>query len=120
MCYSNFFDMSKSKIFKQLTFITNQNTKIMASIDDLKAQVLELDAKVVGLQTTVDENQVNIKKLVDTNAQVVTDLNLQIEDLKAKIAGSATPEELQVIADGLTAISTKVQAVTDDVVSTVA
>ena len=52
--------------------------------------------------------------------RAVQEQQKQIEDLKAKIAGSATPEELQVIADGLTAISTKVQAVTDDVVSTVA
>lgn len=107
------------EILKQLLLIKNQNSQIMALIDDLTAQVADLNTKVDSLQATVDAEQADIAALLATNAQVVTDLNAQITALNEQIAAGATPAQLQIIADGLTAISAKVDAASADVASTI-
>jgi hypothetical protein len=109
----------EAKILKQLSIINNQNSKIMALIDDLTAQVADLSTKTDLLQTTLDAEQLAIAELLATNAQVVTDPNAHIVALNEQISNGATPEQLQAIVDGLTTISAKVDAASEDVASTV-
>ncbi len=108
-----------TEILEQLFFIKQQNSKIMALIDDLNGQIAELSTKADALQATVDSEQADIKALLDTNAQVVTDLNTEIASLKEQLANGATPEQLQASIDGITAVAAKIQAASDDVASTV-
>ncbi len=110
---------SDNEISKQLSLILKNQTKIMATIDELKTKVTDLDAKVDSLQSQVDAEQADIAALLATNATVVSDLNAQIAALQEQIANGATPEQLQEVADGLTAIAAKVDAASADVSSTI-
>lgn len=76
---------------------------IMADSAQIKQQVADLNAKVTALQASVDAEQESINALLATNAQVVTDLNAEIARLNAIIAagGTVTPEDLQLISDGI-------------------
>lgn len=100
------------------TIINNQST-IMAAIDDLKTQVGNLQTQVTDLQAALDKEQAQIQGLLDTNAAVVTDLNNQISTLQAQIAAGATPEQLQEIANSLTTISDNIATTKADLEGTV-
>lgn len=106
-------------IVELLTTILNNQTTIMALIDDLKAKQVELETKIDGLQTSLDTEQAQIAALLETNAQVVTDLNTQIATLQAQIAAGATPEQLQEVINGFTAISEKLTTTQSDLEGTV-
>jgi len=103
-----------------LNKILQNQIKIMAAIDDLKVQVDNLKTQVTDLQTSLDNEQVQIQKLLDSNAAVVTDLNNQIANLQAQIAAGATPEQLQEIANGLTQVSDSINTTRADLEGTVA
>jgi len=94
--------------------------KIMSAIDDLKTQASGLQTQVTDLQTTLDAEQAQIAELLNLNAQVVSGLNEQIAALQAQIANGATPEQLQEVADSLTAISAGIATVRTDLEGTVA
>jgi predicted nucleic acid-binding Zn-ribbon protein len=102
-----------------LKTIINNQTLIMSGIDDLKNQVAGLQTQVTELQSTLDAEQAQIAELLSLNAQVVTGLNEQIASLQAQIAAGATPEQLQEIANGLTAISDGIATVRTDLEGTV-
>lgn len=106
-------------IVQLLTTILNNQTTIMALIDDLKTQVTGLQTQVTDLQTAVDAEQAQIAALLETNAQVVTDLNTQIATLQAQVAAGATPEQLQEVIDGLTTISGNIATTKTDLEGTV-
>lgn len=106
-------------IAKSLVLILNNQTKIMALIDELKTQVTDLQTQVTDLQTTVDAEQAQIQQLLETNAQVVTDLNTQIANLNAQIAAGATPEQLQELSASLTTIKDSIATTKSDIEGTV-
>jgi predicted nucleic acid-binding Zn-ribbon protein len=99
--------------------ILNNQSKIMAAIDDLKTQVTGLQTQVTDLQTALDNEQAQIQQLLDTNASVVTDLNNQIATLQGQISAGATPEQLQELADSLTTISQNIATTKEDLEGTV-
>lgn len=112
-------DGGQDEILKQLFLISKQNTKIMALIDDLKAQNTEFAIKIDALQVTVDAEQADIAALLAVNAQVVSDLNDQIAVLQDQIANGATPAQLQELIDANAAIIAKIDAASADVAGTV-
>jgi len=73
------------------------------------ASIEELNAAVATLKETVDAEQAQIAELLATNAAVITGLNEQIAALQTQLAGAATPEAIQAVIDGLTAIKTDVE-----------
>lgn len=102
--------------FKEL--LINQ-LKIMALIDDLKAQVTGLQTQVTDLQLTVDAEQAQITALLETNAGVVTNLNNQITSLQQQIANGATEDQLQDVIDSLTNVTNTLATTKTDIENTV-
>lgn len=98
--------------------IQNQST-IMALIDDLKAQIAGLQQQATDLQTSLDTEQEQIAALIATNAQVVTDLNTQIATLQAQLEGSANPAQLQEVIDSIAAIRDSLTTTKTDLEGTV-
>lgn len=98
--------------------IQNQST-IMALIDDLKAQIASLQQQATDLQTSLDAEQEQIAALIATNAQVVTDLNAQIATLTEQLAGSANPTQLQEVIDSIAAIRDSLTTTKTDLEGTV-
>lgn len=90
---------------EKLNQILQNQTQLMALIDDLKTQVSGLQTQVTDLQATIDAEQAQIQQLLDTNAQVVTDLNTQIATLQAQVAAGATPAQLQEVINSLTTVT---------------
>lgn len=109
---------TNDEILKQLLLIKNQNSQIMALIDDLQTQVADLLAKEADLQTSVDTLQGNVATLLASNAQVVTDLNTQIADLTAQLAAGATPAQLQTLVDNISTATNNILTTKADVEST--
>lgn len=109
-----------SEITQTLKTILNNQTIIMAAIDDLKTQVANLQTQTTDLQTALDAEQAQIAALLETNAGVVTDLNNQIATLQQQIANGATAEQLQEVANSLTAISNNIATTRTDLEGTVA
>jgi predicted nucleic acid-binding Zn-ribbon protein len=107
-------------ITELLTTILNNQITIMALIDDLKNQVSGLQTQAANLQTSLDNEQAQIAALLETNAQVVTDLNTQIATLKDQIAAGATPEQLQEVINGIAAITENIATTKTDLEGTVA
>ena len=103
----------------KLNQILNNQITIMALIDDLKTQVSDLQTQVTELQTTVDAEQQQIADLLATNAQVVTDLNVQIATLQAQVAAGATPEQLQDVINSLTTVKDTIATTKADIEGTV-
>lgn len=79
----------------QITQINNKLERIMATLE-------EVTAKITALQTALDNEQAQIQAAIDG-------LTGQIAALNDQIANGATPEQLQVIADSLTAITTDLE-----------
>jgi septal ring factor EnvC (AmiA/AmiB activator) len=104
---------------KQIHFIIQKLNTIMADSAQIKQQVADLKAQVATLQSSVDAEQAAIQSLLDSNAQVVTDLNTQITALQAQLAGSPTPEDLQAISDGLTEVANSIVTTKEDIEGTV-
>lgn len=98
--------------------LQNQST-IMALIDDLKAQIASLQQQATDLQTSLDAEQEQIAALIATNAQVVTDLNAQIATLTEQLAGSANPTQLQEVIDSIAAIRDSLTTTKTDLEGTV-
>jgi chromosome segregation ATPase len=115
--YHNHVDTAE--ILSLLNIIKLQNHKLMALIDDLKTQVADLKHQTTDLQASVDAEQAQIQALLDSNAQVVTDLNTQIATLQAQVAAGATPEQLQVVIDGLTSVKDSISTTKADIEGTV-
>jgi len=114
-------DSELQEIRNSLSLILKQNKKIMATVQELKDQVADLNSKVDDLQTSLDAEQAQIQGLLDTNAQVVTDLNAKIVELQAIIdaGGSATPADLQAISDGIKTATDKIATEKADLEGTV-
>lgn len=74
-----------------LTLLNNQ-TKIMATLQ-------ELSAKVDELQTALDNEQEQIKNAIDT-------LNATVEQLRTDLAGGGTEEERQAVIDKIDTVIT--------------
>lgn len=110
------FDQPSPDILNQI--LQNQ-TQIMALIDDLKTQVSNLQTQVAEFQTALDAEQAQVQSLLDNNAAVVTDLNNQIAALNAQIAAGATPEQLQELANGITTIADNLATTKADLEGTV-
>lgn len=94
----------------------------MADSAQIKQQVIDLNTKVDTLQASVDAEQATIQGLLDTNAQVVTDLTAEVARLQAIIDGGGivTPEDLKIISDGITTASDKLATTQADIQGTVA
>src|ERR1044072_5626269 len=107
------------QILSALNTIINNQTIIMAAIDDLKTQVGSLQTQVTDLQTALDNEQAQIQQLLDTNAGVVNDLNAQIATLQQQLANGATPEQIADVAAQLTSISNSLATTRTDLESTV-
>lgn len=88
----------------------------MATIEELNTQVADLNAKADALQVSLDAEQEQLAALLATNAQVVTDLNTRIAELQAIIdaGGSATPEQLQALSDGIKTATDKLDTTKAD------
>ena len=78
-------------------------------LETLKAQITDLDAKVTDLSAQVEEANGKTDELIVV-ANTTKDALVALQN-----AGGATPEQLQEIADSLTAVVVKVQAATDSV-----
>jgi uncharacterized protein YlxW (UPF0749 family) len=102
------------------TLLKNQH-KLMATVQELKDQVADLNAKMDDLQATVDAEQAQIQGLLDTNAQVVTDLNAKVAELQAIIdaGGTITPADLTAISEGITTATDKLATTKADLEGTV-
>lgn len=111
--------ISAHDIYNALKQILNNQSTIMAAIDDLNAQVTGLQTQVTDLQTSLDNEQAQVQALLDSNAAVVTDLNNQIATLQAQIANGATPEQLQNLSNILTGISSNIATAKLDLESTI-
>jgi peptidoglycan hydrolase CwlO-like protein len=93
--------------------------KIMALIDELNAKVASLQTQVTELQTTIDTEQAQIQQLIDTNAQVVTDLNNQKQALEQQLANSGSPEQLQAVINSIDTIANSLTTSKTDLENTV-
>jgi len=103
----------------KLDLIIQNQSLIMAAIDDLKTQVGSLQTQVTDLQTALDNEQAQVQELLDTNAGVVNDLNSQITTLQQQLANGATAEQIQDIANSLTNISNNLATTRTDLEGTV-
>lgn len=106
-------------ITEMFNLILNNQTLIMSAIDDLKQQVTDLQTQVSDFQTALDNEQAQVAAVLENNAQVVTNLNNTIADLNAQIANGATPEQLQELATGLTAIKESINTARVDLEGTI-
>ena len=102
-----------------LNKILNNQIKIMALIDELKTKITGLEGQVTELQTTVNEEQTQIAALLESNAQVVTNLNTQIATLTAQVAAGATPEQIQEVINSITTIAEGIATTKTDIEGTV-
>jgi archaellum component FlaC len=84
----------------QITQINNKLERIMATFD-------EINAKLDTLQAALDNEQAQI-------ASAIAGLEQTILDLQSQIANGATPEQLQAVADKLTAIQTDLEGTIPD------
>lgn len=109
-----------AEILSALNTIINNQSTIMAAIDDLKTQVTSLQTQVDDLQAALDAEQAQIQGLLDTNAEVVTGLNNQIAALQQQVANGATPEQLAEVATQLTNISNSLATTKTDLEGTIA
>lgn len=67
------------------------------------ATIAELSAKVDDLQVSLDAEQQKI-------ADAIAALNLVIADLQAALAGAATPEAIQAVADKVDAVKADLES----------
>lgn len=104
----------KTKIFKQLLLITQNQFKIMSQIEDLTAKVTEVSTKVNSLQVAIDADKVSDAKVVSDLTAANADLKATVASLQAQLAGG-NPVAIQAAIDSLTAISTKLDAAAVDV-----
>jgi chromosome segregation ATPase len=107
------------EVLSKLNHLIQHQHEIMAQIDDLKTQVADLKQQTADLQTSVDAEQAQIAALLETNAQVVTDLNTQIAALQEQIANSPTPEALNEVIAGLTEVKDSLATTKADLEGTV-
>lgn len=78
---------------------TQKLNKIMGQLEDLQQQSVDFKTKITELQASVDLEQEQIKSLLDTNAQVVSDLTTRNTELEALLANSPDPVALQAVID---------------------
>lgn len=105
--------------FQNENLIIQKLDQIMADSAQVKQQIADLKAQVATLQESVDAEQLQIQALLDSNAQVVTDLNAQIAALQAQLAGSMTPEDLAAISTSLSEIVGSIVTTKEDIEGTV-
>lgn len=116
--YHNHVDLAE--VLHKLNHIIQHQHTIMATIQELNQKVADLGAQVTDMQATIDAEQQQITDLLAHNAQVVTDLNVQIATLTAQVAAAPTPEQLQGVVDGLQSISDNIATEKSDIEGTVA
>lgn len=108
---------STAEISLKLDLIIQNQTKIMANIQELTAQVDSLSAQVTTLQTTLDTEQEQIKAAIDANTAEIARLTEVITALQNE---AGTPEQRQALADKVTDISNRLTAINTDLQNTIA
>ena len=93
----------------RISFHSPQLERLIMTLDELKAQIADLDLKVTDLSAQVEEANGKTDTLIVV-ANTTKDALVALQN-----AGGATPAQLQEIADSLTAVVVKVQAATDSV-----
>jgi ABC-type transporter Mla subunit MlaD len=88
-----------------------RDQQIMATLDDLNALVAQTGADA---QATADRVIAAIAAATSGAAQQIADLQAQVADLIAGNAADITPEQLQAVADGLTAVDTTIKGIAPD------
>lgn len=77
--------------------------------DLIMATLQELQQQVTDLQTAVDAEQAQIQQLLETQTTTITALEAQIDELQALVDAAPTPEQLQGVVDGLSAIKADIE-----------
>jgi hypothetical protein len=96
------------EVLSKLNLIIFNQTKTMALIDDLKAQL-------ATLQTSVDAEQAQIQALLDASTVTVEALKAQIAILEEQLASGATPAQIQEVIDALKVIQADIESTVADV-----
>jgi hypothetical protein len=76
---------------------------------EIMATLQELQQQVTDLQTAVDAEQAQIQQLLETQNTTITALEAQIVELQALVDAAPTPEQLQGVVDGLSAIKADIE-----------
>lgn len=92
-------DRDLKRVLNNQDLIIQKLNNIMGQIEELQQQSTDLKTKVAELQASVDLEQSQIASLLETNAQVVTDLNARNAELEALLANAPNPEALQAVID---------------------
>lgn len=108
---------STAEISLKLDLIIQNQTKIMANIQELTAQVDSLSAQVTTLQTTLDTEQEQIRLAIEANTTEIARLTEVITALQNE---AGTPEQRQALADKVTDISNRLTAINTDLQNTIA
>lgn len=108
-------------------YITSDNTKIKIILeslnnlnkkhDTLMSKITDLTEKIAELQSAVDQEQEQIKVLVDGQASTVTDLEATIARLQELVDAGLTDEEVKAILAELNVIKEDVASTIPDVVA---
>lgn len=87
----------------------------MAAIDDIQALVAQTGADA---QAAADRVIAAISGATETASVQIADLQAQVQTLIDGNATDITPEQLQAVSDGLTAVDDTVQGIAPDVAPT--
>lgn len=108
-------------------YITSDNTKIKIILeslnnlnkkhDTLMSKITDLTEKIAELQSAVDQEQEQIKVLVDGQASTVTDLEATIVRLQELVDAGLTDDEVKAILAELNVIKEDVASTIPDVVA---
>ena len=95
-------------ISKSQLILAKGNKNIMATLEDVQSLVTQTG---VDAQETADRVLAAIAAVTTGAADQIAALQQQVADLIAGNAADITPEQLQAVADGLTAVDTKIKSI---------
>ena len=95
-------------ISKSQVILAKGNKNIMATLEDVQSLVTQTG---VDAQETADRVLAAIAAVTDDSGAIIADLQAQIAALIAGNAADITPEALQPLADGLTAVHDKLATI---------
>jgi predicted nucleic acid-binding Zn-ribbon protein len=107
------------KLGIEISNIKTQIKKMAADQQQALDKAKELSDKVDALQATIDAEQTDIQNLVANNAQVISDLTKQRDDLQAIVDAGGQAADFQPVIDAMDSTIAKVQSANDDVATTV-
>lgn len=102
-----------------ITLMLKQGELIMATLAELQQKIDDQSVQITNLETTLDTEQQQVADALAGLTQQIADQAQNIADLTAMIDASPTPEELQTLADALTANNTKLETIKADLEGTV-